>query len=1038
MNTALLAIKRPVFITSIVVIIVVLGIISYRNIGLELTPDMTFPKISVVTIYSGAAPEEIDQLITKPLEDEFGALSGIKHISSENTEGLSVISLEFNMEVDIDKVSNDVRDKINQAKNRLPDDLTDDPVVKKFDPNATAVIKIALESDLPAAELYDIANERVKPRLTRIDGVGTVDILGGTRREIQIELDQNKLNEYMLPMTTFVNQVKKSGSNVPAGTEKTGNNKGNQIVFRSMGQFADLSRIENTLVSFSGNVDNNSVTVKKLGKVRDGTEDVTSMGYIYRAGGKEGNQVRPCVFLSVIKQSGSNTVKVADSVKAQLDEINTFLKPYGGNTHAGIVVDQSHWIRVNVDETLETILIGIFLAVAIVYLFLGSMRSTLITAIAIPNSLLGAIIVMWAMDYTFNLTTLMGMSLVVGLLVDDAIVVRENIFRKLESGMEKFKAAEMGTTEVMLAVVATTLAIIAVFFPVGMVQGMMGKFFRQFCFTIVFAMLVSLFDALTVAPFLSAYFAGTGEKSNSALIRYFENFQKKTDLVYERVIRVCLNHPLAVIAVTLSIFAGSVALLSLVKFTFMPTGDRGEFSISIEMPPGTSVYGTADMMKKIGKYLEKLEDLDYYSATAGNSQDEPTKGTFDCQLRKDRKGTTEENKEKIRKLLKDVQGARLSIGDSGGSEGGSAFSLVVSGYELSNVEETAQKILEQVRTIPDLVDADSSVRKGNPEFRVSYDPGEMQRLGVSSTSAGTELRYNIYGAVVGKFRDDNLDYDIRARLRPDQRNLSSTFARTRVPNSNGNSVPLHMVADGGMTTGSAKITRSDKLYTVTITANLAADGAIGSAMSRTDELIKKNVPLPKGISCSYRGQSENFTDFVSNIIFAMTLGFLFIYLVLASLYESFITPLTILLAVPPAFTGAFLGLFVTGEMLNIFSMIGMIMLMGLVTKNSILLVDHAVKGVRSGLDRKEAILQAGMRRLRPILMTTFAMLAGTLPLALGIGEAAKMRRSMGIAIMGGLIFSTLLTLIVIPAVFELIDKFREATESKIIVRPKEL
>lgn len=1044
MNIAKLAIKRPVFITCIVLMILIVGGISFSRIGIELMPDMSFPAIGVMTVYSGASPEEMEQLVTEPLEDELGSISGLKHLSSRNTEGLSVITLEFEMETDVDKVAQDVRDKVSTAKNRLPDDLEDDPVVQKFDPDSSAVIRLALLSDLPDSEIYDLAKETIKPQIERIKDVGNVEISGGSRREIQVEIDRDRVNESLISMTRIVSSIKSAGKNVPIGKKENGSS---ETVFRAMGEYTSLDQIENTLVSFSGDV-GVFVNVNTLGTVKDGTEDVVSLGYINYPEKKNYGTVKQqserhtgrqsCVYLDVVKQSGKNTVSVTDGVKAKIGEINESLKQVKGNSRLIVTSDQSEWIRTNVNETTSSIVIGILLAVLVVYLFLGNVRSTIITAVAIPNSLLGAIIIMNLMGYTFNMMTLMALSLVVGLLVDDAIVVRENIFRKLEHGMNPFRAAELGTTEVMLAVIATTMTIISVFFPIGMLSGIIGKIFKQFGFTVVFAMAVSLFDALTVAPFLSAYFAGDGKKSDNAVIRYFEKFQVKMDNLYTRVMGFCLNRPIVVIITATAVFVSSIGLLGFVKKTFFPTGDRGEFAINIEMPAGTSLAGTADTIRKIEEKLKAITDIDYYSVSAGSSNGEVTKGEIHCVLVEDRKNTTDENKEKVRSILADFSYARPTVNAThGGGTAESPFVLVVSGQNLDSVEKAAGMIASQVRTIPDLIDVDTSVRKGSPEFRVNFDPVKMQSLGVSASMAGMELRYNIAGAVVGSFRDKGVEYDIRARLKPEQRDLQKNFNTMRVANSNNNMIYLNMIARGERTTGSAQINRRDKAYIVNVTANLAPDGAIGNAMTRASDLIKKNVQMPAGVTYSFSGESEMFTDTASSIVFALMMAIIFIYLVLASLYESFVTPFVILLAVPPALTGAFFALFVTGFMLDVFSMIGMIMLMGLVTKNSILLVDNAVHGVNSGLDRKEAILQAGQRRLRPILMTTFAMLAGMLPLAMGVGEAAQMRQSMGISIMGGIIISTLITLIVVPAVFEYIDKFREATESRILVREKE-
>lgn len=1039
MNIAKLAIKRPILISSIVAIILIMGGISFFKIGMELIPDVSFPTISVMTEYSGASPEEIAQLITKPLEDELGTISGLKRISSQNIEGYSIITLEFFMEVNTELAAQDVRDKINIAKNNLPDDLLNDPVVQKFDPDSEAVITLALISDMSAADVYDLAKETIKPQIERLKDVGKVDIVGGSRREIQVELDQNRMNEYMVSMTDAVTQIGKSGSNVPVGKKEHGST---QTVFRAMGEYNRLDQIGTTLISFAGDV-GKSVNVNTLGTVKDGIEDVKSSGYIFYPAKNDPSSnktITPesknsCVYLEVVRQSGKNTVEVAQRVKDNLDEINSNLKQTGKNAKIIITQDQSKWIKTNVNETVSSIMEGIILAVLVVYLFLGNIRSTIITVIAIPNSLLGAVIIMNVMGYTFNMMTLMALSLVVGLLVDDAIVVRENIFRKLEEGENSFRAAEKGTTEVMLAVIATTLAILSVFFPIGMLSGVIGKLFKQFGFTVVFAMIVSLFDALTVAPFLSAYFAGDGKKADNFIIRSFEKFQTKLDEIYLKIMNYSLNHSLLIILFTLLIFISSIGLLSFVKKTFFPSQNRDNFNVSIEMPSGTSITGTEETLEKILSKIKGLPDADYFGVKAGSSDGEVTKGTIQCFLKEDRKKTADENKDEVRKMLTGFSYANPIVNSSsGGGPGGSPFTLVISGHDLESVEKWAETIKEKLKIIPDLVDFDTSIKKGNPELRIVFDQYKMQEYGVSNSTAGKELRYDINGAVVGQLRQAGVDYDIRARLKPEQRDLRYTFNNTKIPNNSGRMVPLNLVADAVQTTGFAEIDRQDKSYIVKITANLRPTGALGNAMSQAKDIIKKDVQLPPDITYSFSGEGETLAETASSILFALVMAVVFIYLVLASLYESFITPFTILLAIPPALTGAMFALFLTGFMLDMFSMIGMVMLMGLVTKNSILLVDNAVTGVNSGLNRKDAILQAGQRRLRPILMTTFAMLAGMLPLALGIGKAAKMRQSMGISIMGGIIISTIVTLIVVPAVFEYIDRFRSVTESKIIVR----
>ena len=1041
MNSAKLAIKRPIFITCIVFIIVILGLISFKDIGLDLLPDIDFPIVTVRSIYAGASPSDMESLVSKPLEDVLSTIAGIKHISSQNTESFSIVVLEFNMNVNIEQAAQDVRDKVGLARNKLPSDMIDDPLVQKVDPDSTPVLKLAVMSNLPPAKVYDLANERLKSRISRVKDVGNVEIIGGSRREIQIEIDHNKMNEYQMSMVNLISRMQASGANVSIGRQEHGLT---QTVFRSMGDYTSVSQIGNTLLSFSGDV-GNSVSINTIGRVRDDVVDISSRAYMYypdqvekaiEAGSPRG--VQSCVYMNIIKQSKTNTVEVCDGVKEEIERINADLANEPGDSRVVVTVDQSKWIRVNVDETILSIVLGIILAVFVVFLFLGNVRSTVITSVAIPNSLLGAIVVMGFMGYTLNMMTLMALSLVVGLLVDDAIVVRENIFRKLEMGMDPYKAAEKGTNEVSLAVIATTLAILSVFFPIGMLSGVIGELFQPFGFTVIFAMLVSLFDALTVAPFLSAYFAGSGEKSKMKMIVQFEKFQDWLDVKYEKVMRFCLKYPLRVAISAFLIFLLCIPLIQNITKTFFPTGDRGELAINIDMPPGTSLDGTQATLELIEDEIRKLPDLDYYGVTVGNTSDDVVKGTIDVFFIKNRSKHTELLKEDIRELLKPFAYAHPTVDDPGSGMGGtsSPYQFVVQGDTIESVEKVTAQILDIMHEIDDLVDLSSTVKAGKPEFRLVFDDRQLQNLGVSSTTAGIELRYNVTGALVGQYKEGGYTYDIRGRLKPEQRDVQKLFRTMKVPNATGRMVNLSSVAKGEMVEGSAQINRRDKAYNARIRANIKRGSGLQTAMDKTNAAIAK-LELPSDITFGFSGQSESSAETGASIAFALIMAIFFIYMVLSSLYESFVTPMTIMLAVPPALTGALFSLWATGFMLDIFSMIGMVMLVGLVTKNSILLVDNAVHNLQAGMERKDAILKAGMRRLRPILMTTFAMLAGMVPLALGIGEAAQMRQSMGIAIMGGIVLSTLVSLLVVPAVFEFIDKFRAATEAKIIVRRPE-
>ncbi len=1055
MNLARLSIKRPILIACIVLIMFITGMIGLNRMGVDIYPPVDFPVVTVTTFYTGASPEEIEKLISKPLEEQISTISGIKNLSSRNMEGYSLVIAEFTYETDTKYAEQKMREKVDLARNNLPDDLLDEPLIKQFDPSDSPILTLALSADLSPADLYDLAKERIKPLIEQSDGVGEVQLSGGTRREIQVELDRKKLNEYSIPAFVVANQLRNTGVNVPVGKFDKG---ANSTLFRTIGEYRNLGQIRKSIVSFSGDV-NNSITIDKLGTVRDGAMDATTIASIYSASDdsvknpgffnklfsgnkkeKRKMETRPCILIDVLKQSGANPVDVVDKINAKMPQINDIIKSTEGKPKLFYVFDSAKYIRSNIDDVFETMIIGIILAVIVVYFFLGNVRSTIITGIAIPNSLIGGCLLMYVMGFTINMMSLMALSLTVGLLVDDAIVVRENIFRKLEAKMHPIKAAEIGTTEVMLAVIATTLTIIAVFLPIGFLQGIMGRFFKQFGLTVVFAMCISLFDALAVAPLLSAYFAGSVHKSKNKVVIIFDRFQDKLDSLYEKIARFGLNRPLLIIGITLLIFIVSCGAFGIVKKTFMSETDQAELLVNFEMPTKTSLMGSYEVANKMAERLKTIQDLNYMTIQAGNSSNEDNKGSIGIFMfpRDEREEKDMDKlKKEIRKILAEFEYAKPSLGAFSRTSMGTskAYTMIITGEDLDDLNSYADQLMEKLTKIPDLIEITSSYLPGKPEFQVMLDEQKMQMLGVANRIAGLELRYHVDGVVPAKFRDRGLEYDIRLRLKPDQRDLSRTFKETYVPNIQNKMIPLTAIARGENKIGQAQILRQNRARAVQIRANIAPKGAIGTAIARTEEILKKELPLHKGMTYKFIGQADAFQDTVENIVVAFVLSIIFIYLILASLYESFFTPITILIALPPALSGAFFALLLTGKNMDMFGMIGLIMLLGLVTKNSILLVDFALEGVRSGMSRNEAIIRAGRIRLRPILMTTFAMLAGTLPMALGVGEAASYRTGMGVVIIGGLIISTGITLLVVPAIFGYIDRFREFIESKF--RPKE-
>lgn len=1119
MNIAAFSIKRPIFVASLVILMLATGWISLKRIGVDLFPDVNIPVIAITTTYRGAGPEEIETLISKKIEEEVSSISGLKRVSSDNMEGVSVVLCEFYLGQDIKDAEQQVRNKLGKVRRDLPEGI-DEPLVQRFDPADQPIVRLSVVADMPPAKLYDFVDQRVKPRLEQVPNVGAVRISGGQKREIQVEVDRNLLNANQMTMTWIANNLRSYGANVPVGKKESGDK---EVAFRTLGRFEALRQVENTVVSFGGDA-GSALLLKRLAKVYDGVEDPKTIATLYLPveedpydlNGKLIDQTkmvrerRPALIVDVYKQSNSNTVAVADATLKLVDKINEDIRPpalkalnelramirKGEKTEKlqarlqkiaddpvaksseslrtkleqlrelltkapksqetfdalrqlkgeikkataapeiALVRDTSHWIKINVDDVREAIIIGILLAVIVVYLFLGNVRSTIITGLALPNSLLGAFILMLAMGFTINVVTLLALSLSVGLLVDDAIVVRENIFRKMEEGEHPVRAAETGTQEVLLAVIATTATVIAVFLPIGFLTGMIGQFMRQLGLTVVFAMLISLFDAITVAPMLSAYFGGHVHDEPNWLIRKFNKFQDWLEAVYAAIMKFTLRRPLVTIGVSLAVMLGNCASCGTVKKTFMPQNTQPEFLVNFEMPPGTSLEGSRKLAEEIETRLRKVPEVHLIASVSGTYTGLPNKGELGILLvdRKWRKREAWQIKAEVREMLKDLAYAKVSVNDYSAIGGGVMYplNLNIVGENLEQLYQYAQTVVAELKNIKDLSDISIDYETGKPEFQIMLDPDRMQQVGVGPAAAGNELRLHVAGGVVGKFYENGLEYDIRMRLKENQRDLKGAFTSSYVPNLSQPSrpIPLSILGKGELRSGPSNISRQDRSRVIKIHANLAPGGAIGNAVDEAKKLLETKIKPPTGVRYLFWGQAEDLKELMENIVLAFGLALLFIYLVLASLYESFITPVTIITAIPPAISGAFVSLAIFREQLNLFSMIGLIMLMGLVTKNSILLVDYALQRVRRGMSLNDAIFEAGKARLRPILMTSFAMIAGTLPLALGLGEAAKQRTAMGIAIIGGLVVSTLMTLIFVPAIFGYIDRLREWIEKR--------
>lgn len=1032
MNITELSIKRPAFISSVMIAIITVGWICFNKMSVDLFPHVDIPIIFVSTAYTGAAPSEIENLVTKPLEDELSTISGIKKLSSRSLKDSSQIIIQLYQGVDIKYAEQQVRDKINQARGELPEDIKE-PVIRRVDPADQPVMTVVLNADLPESELFDLADNYVRPRIEQAANVGMVEILGARKREIQILLDQNLLKDRQISLSQINKQLMISGQNVSIGKNDDGEKEN---VFRNKSEFNNLEQIENTIVNFYSN--EVPTRISDIGKVVDTLEDETSRAFI---NGKKS------LFLTVYRQSDSNIINVVDGVNAQLKKMEKEFSQMPGKPQAQVTKDASKYIRGNVSDIYETIIIAVILTVLTVFFFLANTRATLITAISLPISLIGSFIVMYAADFSINVISLLALSLAVGLLVDDAIVVVENIYRKIEHGLAPIEAAIASSKEILMAVVAISAVVISVFTPISFMSGVVGQYLKQFGLTIAFSMMISLIVAISIIPMLCAYLSGrkiekiSEQKSNffiTILLKKFDNFQSWLEQKYEKILIFSINRPKIILLITFATLALSVFAFKAVPKTFMAENDNGELVLSLELPADASLNATSEVALKMDEIIRAHPEVLVSAVSTGTRSSQANRGEIYVKLKpkKQRDVSTTKFKEILRGQLKIFAFDNPVVKDydpSGGASRGQPFNLFLISSNKDVLEKYAEKLYEFLKNDVRLKDVDSSNKATRNEFRVVVKDEAAKTYGVNAQVVGDELRGYVEGYTPTKLRQNGLEYDVRVRLKDDQRDLKTNFTKIFVPNLNQKLIKLSDIAESEEGLEAATINRQDRGRYVQITASLASGVGLGNVIAEIEQKFTQgDLKIPSDVRYSFSGDSENMQDMQSSMKAALLIAIIFIYLILASLYESFIIPFTILLALPLAFCGAAYALFIMHESMNIFTMLGIFMLVGVSGKNSILLVDFTNHLIDQGKPRDEALLEAGRMRLRPILMTSIALIVGTLPVAIGMSETASARTAMGVAIIGGLISSTILTLVVVPAVFSYIDRFRLWIKQKLV------
>jgi HAE1 family hydrophobic/amphiphilic exporter-1 len=1018
MKLADVSIERPVFATMMILALIVLGLFSYLKLNVDQFPDVDIPYVTVTTVLRGAGPEQIETDVTKKIEDAVNPVAGLDHIQSTSQEGLSIVIIQFKLEVDGRVAAQEVREKVSAARANLPTEI-EDPVITRYDPASLPIMQLTVSGNRSEKDITTYTKDVIKKRLENVPGVGSVNLVGGDEREIEVEVDAARLRGYNLSIQDVVQGVAMANQEVPAGNLVQGPR---QLLLRTMGKFTSVDDFNNVIVASPGG---KPVHLADIATVSDGVKERTSFA---RVDGKR------AVGLNILKQSGSNTVRVADAVRGQIDRLK---KELPADVQITMAKDNSTFIRDSVNDVLFDILYGGLLAVIVVYLFLANARPTIISAIALPTSIIASFIIMYALNFTLNVMSLMALSLAVGLLIDDAIVVIENIYRHMHEGATPKEAAKAATSEIGLAVMATTFTIVAVFIPVAFMSGIVGRFFYQFGITVAVSVLVSLFVAFTLTPMLASRWLRPQDEdlSNEGNILrrglfFFNQFFDKMSKRYRSAIAWSLAHRRMTLVFALGLFAFSFVLMRFLGTEFFPESDQSEFTVGVNASPGTSLDQTAAICERIETVMRKRPEVTTLLTTIGAGNDPITKGNILVKLLKkaERKKGIKQIMAEVRRDLRDLPGANLSILVSQGPGGGTKpVVMSVRGEDLSKLEQLGDKVERIVRTTPGAVDVENSLETSKPEIRIRIDREKASDLGLNVGLIAASIRALVDGAVATQYAEGGEQYDVRVQLRKEDRTSLENVGNLTIKSSKDTRdlqkiiVPISYVASVKQGSGPSKINRYDRQREIRIDANTSGR-TLGEVLAGIQKQTA-GISLEPGYSIGVTGSGEMQAESFQNILISLVLGIVFVYIVLAAQFENFWYPFSIMLALPMSLIGAVIALLVFGSAISIISLIGIIMLMGLVTKNGILLVDYTGVLRDRGMKRTEALVEAGATRLRPILMTTFAMIFGMVPIAFSVSEGSEFRSPMGQAVIGGLVTSTLLTLFVVPVVYSLIDDF---------------
>lgn len=1032
MNLSALAVKRPVAVLMVVLMVLLLGIVSLSAIPIDLYPEMSLPMALIIAQYEGAGPQEVENMVTRPIEEAVSTVSDLDSISSISSAGSSAVFVMFSWGTDMDFASLEIREKIDLIKRMLPSEV-ENPLVFQLDPDMMPVLQLGVSGDMDQVALKDLAENVIKNRIERLNGVAVCDVGGGLTREIMVRIDPYKLAAYGISLDQIILVLRSENINFSGGDLIDGNR---QYLVRTTGEFMDIQEIGSIVV---GGSSTGPIHLRDLAEIDDCYKEPDMLA---RMNGE------PTIFLAVNKQTGGNTVQVADRVQKELQKLEEELP---GNIKFEVAYDQSDFIKESIGSVADMAVMGAILAIIVLYLFLGDIQSTLIIGISIPISIIATFVLMYFQGLTLNMVTMGGLALGVGMIVDNSIVILENIFRFRRQGKNSEEASLRGSQEVSSAVIASTLTTMVVFLPVVFVKGLASIIFSSMSWTVSFSLLASLIVALTIVPVLSSKILRTNNREKERENIFRRAFKKAQDYLeglaghYRRLLAWALNRRKLIVIICLVSLVGSFALVPLVGYEFLPSADMGEILINVRMPIGTPLEQTDEVVKRIEGYIEEYEDTETVFSivgsgglmSVGTNSHRASINVLLCPIN-ERRMNTQKIAEELRHKLSRIPGSDITVVEqdiAGGllSMESSPINLMVKGDDLEVLERITDDLAEIVNGVEGTREVTTSFTEGRPELQIKLDRERAASLGISTNQVASAIRMALEGQVATRYRVGGEEIDIRVQASESGDLNIVSLEQLTVKTSTGANIPIGEVAVISQELGPIEIQRDGQVRTASVTGSIVGRD-LGRVMQDIQEEANK-YSMPMGYMLEYGGEQSEMVESFRSLTIALLLAICLVYMIMAAQFESLLYPFIIMFSLPQSFIGVVLALAITGRTLNVSSFIGVIMLAGIVVNNGIILVDY-INILRRDYeyDRDEAILEAGKTRLRPILMTTLTTILGMLPMAFGIGEGAEARAPMATVIIGGLTVSSIMTLVLVPVVYAIMDDTGRWISKKIKLR----